>query len=386
MQGANRFQALDSFRGLFALSVVTYHIGLPGSFTELSFFRNADLFVEFFFVLSGFVLAHAYGRKEQVEWRRFFITRSFRLFPLHWLMLLVFIVLEVGKAIAYRKGIVFNFEPFTGAAAPAQILPSFLLIQSWMPFTDPLSFNYPAWSISVEYYMYMVFMLALMVSVTARLWVWAAITLLALAALYFGFGDLTQKSLRGLSCFFGGALSYMGYRALSARVAPAYRLFTCLELIAVGLVVALLTSSLDDKVLPATVLFCGVVVVYAFDAGAVSHVLKGSAFALIGKISYSIYMVHAAVWFCIVSLFMVLQKVSGMPLAPSIGPKRYVDTGSLLLNNLLAVAVLLIVIGLSLYTYKYVELKGQALGKRLAARKPAGSAYAASAQQGPESP
>ncbi|WP_416427180.1 acyltransferase [Pseudomonas sp. App30] len=381
MQGANRFQALDSFRGLFALAVVTYHIGLPGSFTELAFFRNADLFVEFFFVLSGFVLAHAYGSKERVDFSRFFITRSLRLFPLHWVMLLVFIALEVGKAIAWRKGLAFNSKPFSGATALSEILPNALLVQSWTGFTEALSFNYPAWSISVEYYMYMVFLAALLLRGSARLWGWAAIAALAALALYLELGGLTPKALRGLLCFFGGALAYMAYRRLSTRIRAGFACFTGLELLSVALVVALLISSLDNKMPLARVLFCAVVVVYAFDGGAVSRLLQGRVFHLIGKVSYSIYMTHAAVWFCVVSCFMVLQKLTGTPFAPSIGPKRYVDTGSVLLNNLLAVAVLLMVVGLAMLTYRYVELKGQQLGARLAQRAPSKGATEVGVQE-----
>lgn len=44
----NRFIVLDSFRGLCALSVVLFHLHVPNSLTELVFFKNAHLLVEFF--------------------------------------------------------------------------------------------------------------------------------------------------------------------------------------------------------------------------------------------------------------------------------------------------------------------------------------------------
>jgi len=365
MQDAKRFRALDSFRGLFALSVVVYHMDIVGSFTELAFFRNSDLFVEFFFVLSGFVLAHAYGNKPGINFRRFFISRTFRLLPLHWLMLAVFIGLEIGKSMAYSQGITFNYAPFTGAAAPVEIIPNLLLLQSWTNATDALSFNYPAWSISVEYYMYMIFMVVLATGLKSRLWLWAAIAASAWVALYVGGGFFTQSSLRGLSCFFAGALAYFAYVKINQRVSPRFKVFTFLEVVSLFAVMALLACDLPNKVMLASALFCGVVVVYAFDAGAVSKALSGRLFELLGRISYSIYLTHAAVWFCAISLFMVAQKVFGISVAPMIDGKRYVDVGSMVLNNALGVAVLLIVIAISVVTYKYVEVKGQALGARI---------------------
>ena len=44
-----RFVVLDSFRGVCAVAVVLFHTQILLSFSELGFFRHADLFVEFFF-------------------------------------------------------------------------------------------------------------------------------------------------------------------------------------------------------------------------------------------------------------------------------------------------------------------------------------------------
>lgn len=95
-----RFLVLDSFRGLSALCVVVFHLHIVGSFAEIDFFRGSSLFIEFFFVLSGFVLTHGYAFKNNISFRQFAIMRTFRLFPLHIFMLMVFIIFEFGKLIA----------------------------------------------------------------------------------------------------------------------------------------------------------------------------------------------------------------------------------------------------------------------------------------------
>lgn len=88
----HRFQVLDSFRGIAAVFVVIHHMHYQGSITEFSFFKESSLFVEFFFVLSGFVLTHAYAFKSQLVFKDFFIARTFRIMPLHIIMLFVYIV------------------------------------------------------------------------------------------------------------------------------------------------------------------------------------------------------------------------------------------------------------------------------------------------------
>ncbi|WP_133153334.1 acyltransferase family protein [Vibrio breoganii] len=90
-----RSRSHPAFRGLCAVSVVIYHILIKDSFSEWSFFRNSDKFVEFFFVLSGFVLAHGYGFRKGVRFVSFMKGRIIRLYPLHLCMLIVFIILEV---------------------------------------------------------------------------------------------------------------------------------------------------------------------------------------------------------------------------------------------------------------------------------------------------
>ena len=52
--------------------------------------------------------------------KRFVIRRTFRLYPLHLLMLLVFIGLKFGKLWAGHHGFSFNDPAFSGKTAPSE--------------------------------------------------------------------------------------------------------------------------------------------------------------------------------------------------------------------------------------------------------------------------
>ncbi|VVM71630.1 hypothetical protein PS645_01796 [Pseudomonas fluorescens] len=366
MRAEQRFASLDSFRGLMAVSVVLYHLRVSGSFTEWLFFRHAEVFVSFFFVLSGFVLTHAYGRSIEFNFRRFFITRTFRLLPLHLFMLGIFILLECGRYIAFHKGMDFNNAPFTGKFAPSQILPNALLLQSWTPLTNPLSFNYPSWSISIEYYTYMIFALILSIAFGVRTWVWATMVAVALALAYAGNTFFTIESLRGLAYFFTGCLAYAAYLKMPNPGRARTGLLTLLEVVAVAAVLVFVVNDFEAKPLVASPLFGAIVVIFAFDGGAVSRLLAGRVFGFLGKLSYSIYLTHAAVLFCVVSAFMVAKKILGVDIAPMIEGTRFLDLGDAALNNFIALLVTGSVVLVSMFTYRYIEMPGQALGRGLA--------------------
>ena len=365
MSKIERFYALDSFRGICALSVAVHHMHIVDSVAEIEFFRNANFLVEFFFVLSGFVLAHTYAAKEGFDIKRFCISRTFRLLPLHWLMLAVIVFLECGKLLAYKKGLVLNNVPFTGDYSPSELIPNFFLVQSWTDSTSPVSFNYPSWSISVEYYMYMIFASVLFFFSKVRYAVWGLIAVIAFSILYTGSELLTIPVARGLSCFFSGALSYVLFSRVRGLAKLGLFWMTALEISSLVAVVVVITCGMENKSLLASFSFCVVVIIFAFDSGAVSKLFKMDLFSFAGKISYSIYLTHAAVLLCFVSVFMVAQKILGLNLTPMVNGQRYIDTGNYLVNNFIVILALLLVVCVSSFTYKYIEVKGQEAGKRL---------------------
>ena len=95
----HRFGTLDGLRGVAAFAVVLYHFGTATGNPYLA--PAGKLAVDFFFVLSGFVLAHAYGRRianRQIGPLEFLRLRFLRLWPTALLGALLGLAVALGTS------------------------------------------------------------------------------------------------------------------------------------------------------------------------------------------------------------------------------------------------------------------------------------------------
>ena len=148
--------ALTALRGIAAWYVVLYHVRI--SATELlppaaiDIFAKGYLAVDFFFLLSGFVIWLSYrdriAENGIAAIPRFLARRFARIYPLHFVILCGAIVFALLLAATGRS----SPEAYPWHELPLHLL----LIQNW-GFTTELSWNDPAWSISVEMAAYLMF-------------------------------------------------------------------------------------------------------------------------------------------------------------------------------------------------------------------------------------
>lgn len=97
-----RFEVLDSWRGICAILVAMMHFPAVGWLADNAVVRGGYLFVDYFFVLSGAVIAHGYGAKiaDRESYNRFMMLRLGRVYPLHVAVLLLFIAFETLRLVA----------------------------------------------------------------------------------------------------------------------------------------------------------------------------------------------------------------------------------------------------------------------------------------------
>ena len=141
-----RIEQLTFTRFLAAISIVVYHFGMelfPFRTEAVSFlFKQANLGVSYFFILSGFVMIIAYGGNgnSHIDRNKYYLSRIARIYPVYLIALLLLVYYIVRSKPIDSVGYVMNL----------------FVIQSWFP-PYPLTGNGPGWSLAVEFFFYAVF-------------------------------------------------------------------------------------------------------------------------------------------------------------------------------------------------------------------------------------
>lgn len=365
---------LTPLRGIAALMVVLFHARLLlfpqwmesiAGVTQL--IENGYLWVDLFFILSGLVLAHVYGEaftapRRTVSYGRFLWLRLTRVYPLYVVTLVLLVGWELYKArhgVGFYGGPLFKMwewegmPPFGSPFTPAEALPSALLLLQVV--TDQgLTWNFAAWSLSVEWISYLLFPLLIPLAVTRSRWSYLA-PLLALTVLAFivhsrGTLDVTSGALavgRGVSEFVLGLWLLPWVKA--ARSLPMMQQDLPL-LIAFLLPFVLLQFTMTPQL--TLLLICAYVLLIWIAASQgkrhslLLRLLDNRLTNWLGDLSYSIYLLHALVLLTGCELIHYL--------APELTAWWYAQTNPLLgvVATLLMLAVL---IALSAVSYHLFE-------------------------------
>lgn len=374
---AGFFVPLESLRGVAALIVVMYHALWINPITSLTFFRNGALMVDFFFVLSGFVIFHSYGERlsRPADLGKFLWLRLGRLYPLHFAFLMVFVVIELAKYWAQiRYGIVADKPAFTVNGAGA-FWSNMFLIQG-LSFNAPLTFNYPSWSISVEFYAYIVFAItrivigrgAAFIAISALIVVASAAALLLAGKWSLADSGNGWAFFRCCGGFFLGVLTYLAYRRLTRRnpvrrTGAIFQSWICpVTLLTTVIFLSFKLTHAWSLCLP-LLGACVILTTVAYPSPGVVKVLSCKPLTWLGKVSYSTYMVHAAIVWTLTQWLTLVLKVPRV----LIGGDSFLATSPLL--GLFTLALYLpMVLTVSHFTFKWIEDPFRRKAKRLAAR------------------
>jgi len=290
-QAAERFENLDALRGICALFVALFHFPANGLLASNALVRNAYLFVDYFFVLSGFVIAFSYGdrlRAGEISLGRFIGLRLGRIYPLHLAVLAVFVLLQLLLLVPGMTGLS-DRAPFTGPYSPVSLVHNLLLLQAFG--LDPgLTWNGPSWSIAAEVWSYALFglmlatrpgrpaLLAAMLSAAALIWLFARRSSIEVAS-DFGF----------VRCVYGFGLGFVTFELFRRR---PHRTGTAVEIAVIAAIAIFVSLASGRLTFAAPPLFALSIYLLAGGKGGVSGLLRRRAFQFLGMVSYSIYMIH----------------------------------------------------------------------------------------------
>jgi peptidoglycan/LPS O-acetylase OafA/YrhL len=305
MQPTHKYLSnLTPLRGIAALWVVVFHFSeIVAKFvsTDRSLLLSKGyLMVDLFFIMSGFIICHVYQENFQsgfsgYNFRRFIVARFARVYPLHFITLLLSIAIFVPM---------FGWDPLFDN--PRAIPTNLLLIHSF-GIHKLFNWNVPSWSISAEWWAYMVFpLLAIFIYRKKGMAVILLALFVVLAYLSIMFWiprvnafdpssphrqnlDVTfdYGFLRGLAGFISGMILYKAYEIGLFRIIFQKDILAFIIITASILCMHFGWNDGFD-----IILFIAIVFAFALNNGRLHSMCNSRIAQYLGKISYSIYLMQ----------------------------------------------------------------------------------------------
>lgn len=342
----------NAIRGFAAIGVFCYHLQLEKTYRIplgliAPLVTRGYVWVDLFFILSGFVMSLTYqetlSHGDARSFRAFISARIARIFPLHLFALgyLAALIISV-EAIASIAG----RQPHWAALMGHDFLNLGLqtaLVQIWDA-KATMSWNIPSWSLSAEMHVYLLLpFIAIALRMAPRLTL--AVLALVVSAIYAGLlihyrslDILTPVAL--LRCFAGFTLGVIIQSHRRTLAGLSDRSLTVMQGMTAAAIVAILISPLHDVwlILP----FAFLVAATSPDRGFLCRLLAGGWQQRLGDTSYSIYLLNFPV---LITAGIIWPKIQ-----PLLG-RLNAEAGKIIWMALL----LAILLALSRLSFRYIE-------------------------------
>jgi len=344
-----RIKSLDGWRGILCLLVVFHHYDskyIPSYFFENFLIRQADLLVDFFFIISGFVMSFNYKHFNNLTDVGVFIKKRFlRLYPLLLFSSFLFFLFEIFSRNTFSNFIHKDIDNFSLIKS---FVDTIFLNNSTSLLGNTWGINRPTWSISAEFYAYIVFSIILLIKAIKKRklsWVIALVISAFILFTYSFQGEYTNAEFGFLRCIYlfiiGVIIEQLPPVKTKSYAFVEILLFTS-SLCILYINKYLITSSIIQhciELLIIPLLFSMIIYFTINGSGYISSVLSTKSIQWLGKYSYSIYLNHAII---LLALPKFIFQVLGVP-------------ATSMIEYLVFLICILITIVYSTFTYKYVE-------------------------------
>lgn len=360
----SRYYALDGWRGIAALFVALLHFRFVSHISTLPIVQHAGLFVDFFFVLSGFVISHATdGRLNNgADLARFAGRRFARLWPLHVVALSLIVAFQILAYASDRAGFVHLPQPAFTERYALEAIPTNLTFLQTFGMHQDLTWNLPSWSIAVEFWVYVGFGCLLVLTKRTTVISIAIIAIAVLVLLRFSAsGMLVGNSwgiFRCLAGFFSGHIVYLMHRRLRiGRAAFGAQIF-----FGAGALLFIWFTGETWQSLLAPAVFGALIMSFA-STGMCSTAMTSRPLRTLGDLSFSIYIIHYFIHLCLFQGVRVAGQMLHMRTIIQVDGQDVVNLGKWQ-GDIFSLVYLAIVIGSAFLLRKYIELPCQVWAKR----------------------
>ena len=313
-----RINKLDGLRGFCSIMVLLFHYPyeyMPDFLYNSFFIRQSWSFVDFFFVLSGFVISYNYSNiYSKKSFFSFIVKRIIRLYPLLVYTTLVFFFFKVISDIFFTELV--NY-PKSITTYTLDTLNTLLLMNSTPFFGDlsvNLGMNFPSWSVSAEIIAYSLFGLTYLFFSSKKIISHFYLILISILIYLFKentfLADYSWLFLRAVVGFnFGCIVNWLFKKNITVN--SFCELFLSLLVLAFLFLFNVYDSKqfflLDLIVRPA---FFGFVIFIILSTNNIfSKALESKPMIFLGKLSYSIYLNHVLLLLVIPRLIFVFFQM-----------------------------------------------------------------------------
>ena len=301
-----RLKKLDGLRGLFALMVVLYHfeeVYLPYNSYNFFLVRQSNSFVDFFFVLSGFVISLNYESfiDSSSKFTQYIKKRFIRLYPLLFFTTSIFIVYLIItnfiKVLIPSISIFENSSTINFLELIYSSLNTFLMTNSTPILGLGRGVNYPSWSISSEMISYLIYGFIFLFPFLNKIKIRVLFTILCVSFLLYN-GSYYETGgygfVRGFLCFNMGNLVYLIFK-LKFKIGDKTEILILPLIISFFLLLDLYNGS-DNFIFVAIfnpLIYSISILIFSKTNYYISKFLELPFFQFLGKISFSVYLNHA---------------------------------------------------------------------------------------------
>lgn len=313
------YEILDGLRGVAAILVLFYHVFEGFAFAEatngvgsglITTLNHGHIAVDFFFILSGFVISYAYDdRWKKMSTWQFFKRRLIRLHPM----------LMLGAVIGATTFFATGCERWDGTITPTSWVMIALLLTMFMipavpgvPYEvrgngEMFPLNGPGWSLFFEYIgniLYALFIRRLPTKFLAILTI-----ILGLLHTWFFVGDISGYDMVGVGWtidevnFWGGLVRMLFPFTMGMLIARTFKprkvrgaFLTCTMILFTLFAIPYITPhadiSLNSLYEVICIAFIFPMVVWFGACGSIKNTTLASVNKLLGDISYPLYIIH----------------------------------------------------------------------------------------------